>query len=209
MPFVTCCDHTLEFPKASASNACTSFLEFWKPAVEHVQDSTARVQPLTAKPAIAPWLVKTSQSLRCGKIEPCCSNLPLVFEWKELVLCSPSICFRPVKPSCRKDRQNFKLVWSGKGRKPSNCLRDCASRDRCHLTAQENVLSQRDSESIVLVCVVMPLWFCQDTPFIYFAAWTNWCFLCASGWGLFAHDGTNETAVRPTAFHGIGRLKAA
>ena len=39
MPFVTCCDNTLEFPKASASNACTPFLEFWKPAVENVQDA--------------------------------------------------------------------------------------------------------------------------------------------------------------------------
>ena len=39
----------------------------------------------------APWLVKTSQSLRCGKIELCCSNLPLVCEREELpvVLCSP------------------------------------------------------------------------------------------------------------------------
>ena len=43
----------------------------------------ALVQPLPAKPAIAPWLVQTSQSLWCGKIEPC-SNLPLVCEWKEL-----------------------------------------------------------------------------------------------------------------------------
>ena len=116
MPLVTCCDHTLEFPKASASNACTSFLEFWKPAVEHVQDDTALVQPLTAKPAIAPWLVKISQSLWCGKIQQCCSNLPLVCEWKELVLCSPSICFRPVKPLkpfCRQDRRiiNFCLIW--------------------------------------------------------------------------------------------------
>ena len=61
MPFVTCCDNTLEFPKASASNACTPFLEFWKPAVENVQDTAALAQPLTAKPVIAPWLVKTSR----------------------------------------------------------------------------------------------------------------------------------------------------
>ena len=37
-------------------------------------------------------------SPRCGNIEQCFSGLPLVCEWKELVLCSPSICFRRVKP---------------------------------------------------------------------------------------------------------------
>ena len=106
-------------------------------------------------------------SPRCGKIEQCFSGLPLACEWKELVLCSPSICFRPVKPSWRQDRRIIKVVWSGKGRTPSNCLRDCTSRDRCHIT------SRKDSKPLALVCVVMPGMFCQDTPFIYFAAWTN------------------------------------
>ena len=59
------------------------------------------------------------------------------------------------------------VVWSGKGRTPSNCLRDCTSRDRRHIT------SRKDSKPLALVCVLMPGMFCQDTPFIYFAAWTN------------------------------------
>ena len=88
-------------------------------------------------------------------------------EWKELVLCSPSICFRPIKPSCRQNRRIIKGFWSGKGRTPSNCLRDCTSRDRRHIT------SRKDSKPLALVCVVMPGMFCQDTPFICFAAWTN------------------------------------
>ena len=106
-------------------------------------------------------------SLRCGKIERCFSGLPLVCEWKELVLCSPSSCLRQVKPSCRQDRRIIKVFWSGKGRTPSNCLRDCTSRDRRHVT------SRKDSKTLALVCVVVPRWFCQDTPFKYFAAWTS------------------------------------
>ena len=64
--------------------------------------------------------------------------LPMTFTnsswwaWEELpvVLCSPSIFFRQAKPSYQQDRRIIKFVWSGKGRTPSNCLRDCASRDK-------------------------------------------------------------------------------
>ena len=49
-------------------------------------------------------------SLRCGNIERCFSGLPLACKWKELVLCSPSIYFRQVKPSCRQDRRIIKVV---------------------------------------------------------------------------------------------------
>ena len=145
----------------------------------------------------APWLVKTSQSLRCGKIELCCSNLPLVCEREELpvVLCSPSIFFRRVKPSCRQDRRIIKFVWSGKGRTPQTAC-EIAHQETGSLTTKENVRSQRDSESLTLVHWYVPL--CPiDFVKTRFAAWTN----CQDCRGILGMSTRTSACFAPFHMH--------